>query len=202
VQCKPLSKFWDLLEPGICFNGPAFYLSGAVTHIILDFILLLMPISIVWKMQANVSQKLLLIGSFMVGSSAIVFSIFRLTFLYDIDTKSVDLTWNFTDVLIWTLVEANVSIIAVCLPTLRPIYRFLMTGKFTKKPKYSSSRLSRKTRPSGGETLQEGKSSGQGSDGTKTKNGQWSHQSSETKTQGSGASKTQLVVDRDEKADV
>jgi hypothetical protein len=85
------------------------------------------PIS---KIQKPLSQKLLIAGTFVCGGLIIIFSCLRLNAILQIDLTSIDLTWNYTGTFLWSAIEVNIAIFSVCLPTLRPFYRFLRTGTF------------------------------------------------------------------------
>jgi hypothetical protein len=62
--------------------------------------------------------------------SVIEFSALRLNALIHVNLTSIDLSWNFTDTLVWSAAEVNIAVVSVCLPTLRPLYTFVTTGSF------------------------------------------------------------------------
>jgi hypothetical protein len=67
--CKPIAKAWDVtITEGSCINRGAVYIMQAVTNIVTDIVLLLLPIPIVWKLQMPVVQKIGLVLIFVVGS--------------------------------------------------------------------------------------------------------------------------------------
>lgn len=41
------------------------------------------------------------------------------------DTKSPEIPWNITPIIIWATAEVNLAIVSACLPMLRPIYAFI-----------------------------------------------------------------------------
>ena len=58
---------------------------------------------------------------FLLGGFVCVVSIYRLKKLLETDFASPDLTWTFTDIAMWSVVETNVALVSACLPSLRPI---------------------------------------------------------------------------------
>jgi hypothetical protein len=67
--CRPVNKSWDVtVTGGSCINRGAVYIVQAVTNIVTDLILLILPIPIVWRLQMPVVQKLGLLLIFVVGS--------------------------------------------------------------------------------------------------------------------------------------
>lgn len=67
--CSPIKKAWDVtIVEGHCINRGAVYLVQAITNIVTDVILLLLPIPMVWKLQMPVPQKIGLVILFIIGS--------------------------------------------------------------------------------------------------------------------------------------
>ena len=67
--CRPVNKSWDatILE-GSCINRGAVYIVQAVTNIVTDVLLLLLPIPMVWRLQMPLVQKFGLVVIFVIGS--------------------------------------------------------------------------------------------------------------------------------------
>ena len=66
-QCTPIHKAWDLTIPGHCLNLSKTYLGTAITNIVIDFILLVLPIPMLWKLHIQTSSKIALIVVFSAG---------------------------------------------------------------------------------------------------------------------------------------
>ena len=56
--CSPRAKFWDPLLPGTCVNINAVNIITSVINAISDILLLVLPISCVWKLQMSSRKKL------------------------------------------------------------------------------------------------------------------------------------------------
>ena len=67
-SCSPISVSWDITVTGECINRPALYIATAVSNIISDIILFVLPMPMVVKLQLPLKQKLGLFFIFGVGS--------------------------------------------------------------------------------------------------------------------------------------
>ena len=65
--CTPTHKEWDWTTPGHCLNYRKAFLRTAVTNIVIDFILLVLPMPMLWKLQKETSTKIALIVVFSAG---------------------------------------------------------------------------------------------------------------------------------------
>lgn len=66
-QCKPISKSWLPLEPGTCINIYQWWLGSAISSLIIDFIILLLPVPMLLNLQMQASRKFLIMVVFAFG---------------------------------------------------------------------------------------------------------------------------------------
>ncbi|KAL2850513.1 hypothetical protein BJX68DRAFT_237027 [Aspergillus pseudodeflectus] len=67
-QCWPIQYTWDKnIVGGSCFNQQAFYRYVSLPKILTDFVILIMPMPLVWKLQTRLTHKLALTGVFLLG---------------------------------------------------------------------------------------------------------------------------------------
>lgn len=71
--CRPLPYFWlQYTDPdavdGTCIDTPKFFLGNGIGAVIIDFLILLVPVPIIWKLQMPRSQRIAVIGIFLLGS--------------------------------------------------------------------------------------------------------------------------------------
>jgi len=102
-------------------------------HAALRLILCVVPIPYFWKLQLPVRQKMMASCLFFLGGFACVASIVRLTFLHLLNGDYIDVTYNVTSSLLWTLAECTIGIICVSLPSLRPLLSKMVPGLRTSK---------------------------------------------------------------------
>jgi hypothetical protein len=68
-SCNPIAKSWDLsITSGSCINRPIFYFANAGLNIGTDFIMIVLPVPMLWNLRLPMRQKAGLVGIFMAGS--------------------------------------------------------------------------------------------------------------------------------------
>ncbi|KAF6239402.1 hypothetical protein HO173_002664 [Letharia columbiana] len=125
-QCTPIEKVWKPSIQGHCINTYDWWMSSAISSVIIDLIILLIPLPILWKLQLPPLRKYLLLGVFVCGYCVIVISIGRL--VADIKAGPAlveDFTYNVVPITYWLSLEAPVSIVSICLPS---IFSFIKRG--------------------------------------------------------------------------
>ncbi|SLM34725.1 hypothetical protein LPUS_00159 [Lasallia pustulata] len=75
------------------------------------------PISLLWKVEITVKQKVALAGIFSLAVITMTFAIVRVTVI-SILTQQPDVSWLY----IWSFVEQTVAIIVVCLASFRALF--------------------------------------------------------------------------------
>ncbi|KAJ5200132.1 hypothetical protein N7472_005336 [Penicillium cf. griseofulvum] len=121
--CNPIAMTWDLsITDGSCISREGLYIATAVTNIVTDLALILLPIPLVVGLQMPRIQKCYFIIVFVVGCATVVTSILRLATLVPFLTMS-DITHDLAGPQLWINVEANLIVICPCLPSLRQFMR-------------------------------------------------------------------------------
>ncbi|KAJ6190021.1 hypothetical protein N7519_000042 [Penicillium mononematosum] len=147
-QCTPIARAWDTHIPGTCINLKASFIGNAVPNIVTDILILSLPVRVVRRLHASLTQRLSVIGTFLLGSlfvyplllhitglrqwtdwtlsqSVVFTSIYRFTTLFEFDPA--DIAWTLGKSCTWCIVESSAGIISACMPTLRPL--FVMISK-------------------------------------------------------------------------
>ncbi|KAM0269272.1 hypothetical protein ACHAQH_009778 [Verticillium albo-atrum] len=123
VHCTPVSKAYDvLMVGGSCINVGILYIATAVSNIVTDVLLFVLPIPMVVRLRMGIFPKVGAIVIFAIGSMTVGTSIVRLVFLLDV-LATQDLTWDAARANIWSLIEANLFIICGSMPTLRKFFK-------------------------------------------------------------------------------
>ncbi|KAJ5221642.1 uncharacterized protein N7469_010529 [Penicillium citrinum] len=94
-----------------------------------DLYLALYPVSVLMKLHMSLRKRLALCAALGLGSIACAMAIIKCTQLQGLADKS-DYTYGTADLVMWTNIEADVVIIASCIPTLQPLLE-LVLGKRT-----------------------------------------------------------------------
>ena len=67
-QCTPIKKAWMPWIDGSCINLKASFIGNAIPNIGTDVAILCMPMRQIWKLHANLAQRLSLCVMFLLGS--------------------------------------------------------------------------------------------------------------------------------------
>ncbi|KAH8434361.1 uncharacterized protein LDX57_012009 [Aspergillus melleus] len=81
LQCRPISLNWDKSQPGTCIDAKQFFFGNAISNLLIDVVILMMPIPMVLQLQLRTSQKLTILGIFLLGGFVCVASIMRVVTL-------------------------------------------------------------------------------------------------------------------------
>ena len=66
-QCTPVSKAWSVNIPGHCINLSDWWLGSAILSVIIDFIILILPLPVLWSMQLRPLRKFLVTAVLICG---------------------------------------------------------------------------------------------------------------------------------------
>ncbi|KAI1108086.1 hypothetical protein F5Y14DRAFT_117777 [Nemania sp. NC0429] len=125
-SCSPVASQWDYTLQYTCVDLPTLFTTALATDVATDFLVLLLPVYKVWKLQLPLTRKIAIIGIFLLGVLVSIVGLIRIGFLTQIynvlsDSTTADVTWSYAPVYYWTIIETNVGVLSACLPTLRPI---------------------------------------------------------------------------------
>ncbi|KAK1499259.1 CFEM domain-containing protein [Colletotrichum tamarilloi] len=154
-QCIPLDFNWVGWKgdygPHHCLNINTLVFVAAGLSISHDLIILALPLPLLWHLNTSKRSKIGILFMFSLGIFVLITSCIRLRYIVSF-TQSLNPTWDFTDPLIWSGLEASVSMIVVCLPALRillkrgwpKLFSTIGTAGAHSAPKKSSNTSSRK----------------------------------------------------------
>ncbi|RMJ20117.1 hypothetical protein CDV36_000183 [Fusarium kuroshium] len=118
-QCIPIEGAWNKAIDAKCIDSNKFWIAYAVMNILTDIMVLTLPIGPIMRLQMNMRERLMLCGVFLLGGFVTIASILRTTSVQNSLKNKEDITYNFIERGMWTLIEANLGIISACLPVLR-----------------------------------------------------------------------------------
>lgn len=107
-----------------CAPGFNIVMANTGTDAFIDLIILLMPIYWILKLHMPISKKLTVCGTFLFGALTLLSSIGRLiaySFVYPGHNNASNQLGYFTVVTYFIVLEASLTVIACCLPTLGPL---------------------------------------------------------------------------------
>ncbi|MCJ1397123.1 hypothetical protein MMC11_000315 [Xylographa trunciseda] len=125
THCNPpLKAFYPLLK-GTCWSGGTpWYLGSCITNVLLDLIVLVLPMPMVWDLQLKLGRKMQLSLIFLIGYSSALVGLARFAIVaHDPailnDETDKDLTYNLVPMLLLSIMEPPLGIVALCGPSIR-----------------------------------------------------------------------------------
>ncbi|CAD6589656.1 MAG: hypothetical protein ASARMPREDX12_003920 [Alectoria sarmentosa] len=132
-QCIPVEAAWIRPYPhSKCINSNASLLGTAITNVILDIVILVLPMVPIWSLSLTVRQKVTLTAIFLLGAFICGAAIVRVWAIINID--QTDVTWSYVRPLIWSSVEISIGITCACLPTLQPLIQLCLGRRSLSNP--------------------------------------------------------------------
>ncbi|SPJ70450.1 related to integral membrane protein PTH11 [Fusarium torulosum] len=141
AQCSPVESQWDFSitdkscwSPYILIDYAIF--SGALSAAT-DLYLAIYPAVVLYSLQMNKRRKIALSCALGIGSTATIVAIYKCTRLPSL--ASPDFSYDTSDLVIWTIIEASTIIIASCIPVLQPLVDAILGRRaFGSSPGYKN----------------------------------------------------------------
>ncbi|KAF2152520.1 hypothetical protein K461DRAFT_148314 [Myriangium duriaei CBS 260.36] len=124
LACIPLNALWDPTVKGRCYDITASFRYISLPNIITDFVMLVLPLPTVWKLQVPKRTKVGLAVTLLTGSVGLITSILRTVVFFNHDGV-IDGTWTSPILLVWTVVEPGCYCIASSLMCMRPLLNLI-----------------------------------------------------------------------------
>lgn len=124
-HCSTFAFGWEsIIDPnlhdGWCVNYEPRFRYPSIGNIGTDIIIILLPIPLVWKLQASGITKFGLLITFGLGSIGIVTACVRFAMYFKYPVYE-DMTWNSVNLAPWCIIEPSLYLIAACLIACRPL---------------------------------------------------------------------------------
>ncbi|KAI1278913.1 hypothetical protein F5Y07DRAFT_387796 [Xylaria sp. FL0933] len=125
TNCIPLSQYWDPQPGGWCRDTIIGDNATVAANLVLDFIVLTLPLPILWRLRMSIRDKLTVTALFGFGFVTIALVIWRLV-VTEKTRGSLDWTASLCQVGEIAQLEILLGITAVCIPTLGPLFNAYM----------------------------------------------------------------------------
>ncbi|KAJ6124332.1 hypothetical protein N7471_011649 [Penicillium samsonianum] len=122
-RCSPTRLTWigwTNEEPGYCINFIVAVLVNCLVNIFVDFILIMMPVYEVIKLQLPLRKKLAVASMFIVGSVLTIIAIIRVVVFWT-NRWGANETLGLYPLMHWSVIESQISVMCACLPAFRAI---------------------------------------------------------------------------------
>ncbi|CZR54207.1 uncharacterized protein PAC_04090 [Phialocephala subalpina] len=132
-QCSPVQKsIYGASVAGVCIQQPEFFKATGFINLFMDLVVLVLPLPLLWSLQAPLRQRIALCLIFCVGIFVCVCSIIRLKIWYQVsgdgNRNNPDSSWTRVDITDWSAIEYCTGLICASLPHLKPLFAKIMPG--------------------------------------------------------------------------
>ncbi|CAI7590068.1 unnamed protein product [Penicillium palitans] len=137
--CNPVHAFWNPSEEvrkTKCLPSGPVWFTNAAFQTVTDLVILILPMPLLWKLQLPKRQKWGIIVVFGLGIIIVATSCARM-YPLSIMVAGGDFAYANAQAALWSFLEANVSIICVCLPPLHPLLSRMFSFFFLPRPIHS-----------------------------------------------------------------
>ncbi|KAF1977477.1 hypothetical protein BU23DRAFT_453079 [Bimuria novae-zelandiae CBS 107.79] len=126
-QCIPVAALWTpaLKSSAKCVELAPFFFGTSIPNILADLLLLALPMPYVWSLKISLTQKICVMGFFLLGGFVLVASAIRLRLLLLLDLQGFLANWSVENTVLWSAMENCIGIVCICLPSLRPVVNLL-----------------------------------------------------------------------------
>ncbi|KAI0402872.1 hypothetical protein F4802DRAFT_574104 [Xylaria palmicola] len=125
-QCSSIEYVWKPDSQQFCVDFALRNLISGIMNVLTDIVIMGMVIPLVWNAPKRVQKKWLVAVPFVTGAITCIISIVRLP--YSLQTGTSDATWIAAAITIVSIVEITVGMLAISIPTYRPLYEHLFRG--------------------------------------------------------------------------
>lgn len=116
--CTPVYSFWNRDIKGTCIDIQAGAYANSASALVQDVILLILPLVFIRNLQMKRYRKIAVGFMFVIGTFGCIATIMRLPSLNTFKI-SIDPTWDYVPVTIWTELELAAGFLCVSLPSIR-----------------------------------------------------------------------------------
>ncbi|KAL3488316.1 hypothetical protein BJX62DRAFT_212121 [Aspergillus germanicus] len=121
LRCKPIAYSWDpTIKDGKCSNTKTAYLVTGALNLVSDVVIVLMPMPYLLKLEMKPAQKIPLMATFGLGIFVCATTIMRMKGMTVFN--EADVTYSFSDTVIWSIIEPALAITLACVPFWKPVF--------------------------------------------------------------------------------
>ncbi|KAK7954104.1 hypothetical protein PG996_014990 [Apiospora saccharicola] len=124
-HCIPVQAYWDksILGATCMISDSKYIFWSTLAHFLLDVVIIVLPAFEIRKLvQFSARQKIGTCALFGFGILVCAASLVVVLLVRDVNTEHKDIPWNMADIMLWSTVEVNLSVVSACLPLLRPVF--------------------------------------------------------------------------------
>ncbi|KAK8136175.1 hypothetical protein PG984_004115 [Apiospora sp. TS-2023a] len=114
-HCIPVQAYWNKSIPGAtCMISDSKYIFwSTLAHFLLDVVIIVLPAVEIRKLvQFSTRQKIGTCALFGFGILVCAASLVVVLLVKDVNTEHKDIPWNMADIMLWSTVEVNLSVVS------------------------------------------------------------------------------------------
>ncbi|KAF2748513.1 hypothetical protein M011DRAFT_400906, partial [Sporormia fimetaria CBS 119925] len=122
-QCTPVNlawNHWDGEHDGHCINLNAEGWAASAVNMVLDLMVMFLPARELARLKMSRRKRLGILAMFLLGLFVTIISAIRLNFMIRF-ANTQNVTWDYTPVGYWSVLEIQLGIIVACFPALRAL---------------------------------------------------------------------------------
>ncbi|KAH7088530.1 hypothetical protein FB567DRAFT_341088 [Paraphoma chrysanthemicola] len=124
-NCSPVASFYNQDIKGKCRSIQALSYASSACSIVQDLVLLVLPLFWIRRLQMRLYRKIAVGFMFAIGSFGLIATLIRLKSLLTFN-KSLDPTWDYAPMALWSEIEVSAGFLCMSLPALRVLVFHLM----------------------------------------------------------------------------
>ncbi|KAI9830455.1 MAG: hypothetical protein M1838_005810 [Thelocarpon superellum] len=139
VACKPIDAYWHavLNYKAYCFDIWRLNISLRTFNALTDILIVTIPIPIVLRLHAKLSQRLGILTIFLTGLLAVACALVSLYYTIINGNFVADVTDHISDVFFWLSLELYVGFFCSCMPAFKPILQKILPTLLKSYASYS-----------------------------------------------------------------
>ncbi|KAL1794317.1 hypothetical protein ACET3X_007738 [Alternaria dauci] len=135
-QCRPVRGVWDFTVEPTCLDFVTYLYASSAVNVATDLLLLVLPLSHLWKLNLPKKQRFILCVLLAGGASACIVGIARIAYLHQL--HGLDLTYESVICLVLTVGECTLGITFISIAALRPMARQFFPKAMRNSPSSSA----------------------------------------------------------------
>lgn len=124
-QC-PMPEPWLAENTTQCPNQGPIFLYNSIMIILTDIALCILPVAMMWEVQTSIRRKIIVMALFGTRLIVPIITIPELVHARYMFGDSDDVTWRAVSMVIWGQIALGLSVITVCIPSLKGVIDSLL----------------------------------------------------------------------------
>ncbi|KAJ4162036.1 hypothetical protein BFJ63_vAg8492 [Fusarium oxysporum f. sp. narcissi] len=124
-QC-PMPEPWLAENTTQCPNQGPIFLYNSIMIILTDIALCILPVAMMWEVQTSIRRKIIVMALFGTRLIVPIITIPELVHAQYMFGDSEDVTWQAVSMVIWGQIALGLSVITVCIPSLKGVIDSLL----------------------------------------------------------------------------